>query len=76
MTDKEAADILYSICGYLGLTAPMLKYRVLSGWVLMPPPRLSEECWGTPTFGEASPELMLGETKPRLLTDPNWRIKP
>lgn len=68
MTDHEAAQTLYSVCGYLGLSPEMLKYRVLSGWVLMQPPAVEAPCWPTPDFGK-HPERMRGETKPRLLTE-------
>lgn len=67
MTDHEAANTLYSVCGYLGLSVEMLKYRVLSGWVLMPPPRVTDEgCWPTSQFGT---QRMLGETKSRIITE-------
>lgn len=77
MTDHEAAVLLDSVCGYLGLSREMLKYRVLSGWILMPPPTVEPSQTGVNFLGvnritptkEPTPQMMLGETKPRLLTE-------
>lgn len=77
MTDHEAAQTLYSVCGYLGLSPEMLKYRVLSGWILMPPPTVEPPQVGVNFLGvnrvtptrEPTAQMMLGEIKPRLLTE-------
>lgn len=75
MNNQEAADLLYSVCEYPGLSPEMLKHQVLSGWVLRPPSRIQDP------LGENSPypphytvEIELGETKPRLMTEP-WGMK-
>lgn len=77
MTDHEAAVLLRSVCGYLGLSPEMLKYRVLSGGILMPPPTVELQQAGVNLLGvnrvtptrEPTAQMMLGETRLRLLTE-------
>lgn len=68
MTDREAAQILCDICGYLDLPAEILRHRVLSGWILMPPARVIDRTFSPMRYG-AHPERVLGETHPTLLTE-------